>query len=270
MRRAKPCRMKIDRQISKNPESPSTHHEEKSPPPIPITTKPMPSLSEAGQKLRALESKRNVDFSGLTGGAWDVFHASNFQSNSPVANAWLRQINNSVAGAAIVLNTVNNTAGMLLSDAPRFLEDQLVAAGGPSFDELTVAARSATPGMPLDDIASYGLARIAELSHRIRPRLFGTDLPLTPSSLNHIQVGHFSGWPKRLRKSLFFPNVDPKSLLKKAGKVPRRPQDGGNFERIVRSSNFVGIDRRSMEATQTYTVITNAKNKVITMFPGKP
>ncbi|MCC7343362.1 MAG: hypothetical protein IT573_00385 [Deltaproteobacteria bacterium] len=196
--------------------------------------------------------------------------ATNFQSENAVANALLRQVNNSAGGAAAVLNVVNNAAGYALVDAPRALEKGLVAAGGPSFEELAVAARSATPGMPLDDLACYGLARIAQLSRRVRLRINPSDLRLGPEALDHIQKRHLDGWPARLPKSLFFPNVDLEKLLKQAAKIPRSAQRGGNYERIVESARYVGIDRRSLEPTAVYSVITTPKDRLVTMFPGEP
>lgn len=241
-----------------------------SPQPLPPPPPPEPPDRRAPEKLRALEHRRNYDFSGLTGGPWDVGHATNFQSDNVAANALLRQINHSVAGATTVLNVVNNVAGYVLVDAPRALEEGLVAAGGPSFEELAVAARSATPGMPLDDLACYGLARIAELSRRVGLRINPSDLRLGPEALEHIQKRHLEAWPTRLPKSLFFPNVDLEKLLKQAAKVPRSAQRGGNYERIVEGARYVGIDRRSLEPTSVYSVITTPKDRLVTMFPGKP
>ena len=220
--------------------------------------------------LRRLEKSKNWDISGRTGGSWDIVAGTDFQSNLVLANALLRQINNSTGSAAAVVNTLNNTAGFLLVDVPRGLEDLLRTAGGPSFEEMAVAARAASPGMPLDDLACYGLARLAGLSHRIRPRLLPAKLKLEPKAMEHIQKRHFQGWPKRLPKSLFFPNVDLQSLLKNAAKAPRATQRGGNYERVVQTANFIGIDRRSLQATSTYSVITDRMERLITMFPGRP
>ncbi|MDL1871942.1 hypothetical protein FBR05_07025 [Deltaproteobacteria bacterium PRO3] len=261
--------MKITRPNASPSETPR-EEPQASPQPLPPPLPPEPPDHRAPERLRALEHRRNYDFSGLTGGAWDVVHATNFQSDNAAADALLRQINHSVAGAAAVLNVVNNAAGFVLVDAPRALEDGLVAVGGPSFEELAVAARSATPGMPLDDLAGYGLARIAQLSRRVRLRIKPSDLRLGPEAFKHIQKRHLDGWPARLPKSLFFPNVDLEKLLKQAAKVPRSAQRGGNYERIVEGARYVGIDRRSLEPTAVYSVITTPQDRLVTMFPGKP
>lgn len=252
------------------PRSQSRQEPEVSPQPLPPPPPPKPPDDRAPEKLRALEHRRNYDFSGLTGGPWDVVAATDLRSEHPVANGLLRQVNHSVAGAATVLNVVNNAAGLLLVDTPRLLEEGLVAAGGPSFEELAVAARSLTPGMPLDDLACYGLARIAQLSHRARLRIKPSDLRLGTEAFEHIRKGHLDGWPARLPKSLFFRKVDLEKLMKQAAKVPRSAQRGGNYERIVEGTRYIGIDRRTLEPTATYTVITTPQDKIVTMFPGKP
>ncbi|MCC6273183.1 MAG: hypothetical protein IT572_06915 [Deltaproteobacteria bacterium] len=259
--------MKINRQNASPSETPQ---EEPQASPQLLPPPPEPPDRRAPEKLRALEHRRNYDFSGQTGGAWDVVHATNFQSDNAAADALLRQINHSAAGAAAVLNLANNVAGYVLVDTPRAIEDGLVAAGGPSFEELAVAARSATPGMPLDDLAGYGLARISQLSRRVRLRINPSDLRLGPEAFKHIQKRHLDAWPARLPKSLFFPNVDLEKLLKQAAKVPRSAQRGGNYERIVEGARYVGIDRRSLEPTAVYSVITTPKDRLLTMFPGKP
>lgn len=260
--------MKITRQNTYPSENPR-EEPQNSPPPLPPPP-PEPPERRAPEKLRALENRRNYDYSGRIGGPWDVVQAPNLQSDHVVANALLRQINNSIGGAATALNLANNAAGYLLADVPRALEEGLVAAGGPSFQELAVAARSATPGMPLDDLACYGLSKIAYLSHRARLLIKPNNLLREAKALEHIRKGHLKGWPTRLPKSLFFPNTDMNELINRAAKVPRSLQRGGNYERIVEGSRYIGIDRRTLEPTATYTVITTPKDKIVTMFPGKP
>lgn len=258
--------MKISKTDSSHPSPLQTPE----PTPQPLPPPPRPPDSKAPEKLRSLENRRNYDFSGITGGAWDVAHATNFQVASSLGQGLLRQVNNSIGAAAAVVNTVNNAAGLVLIDSTRKLEETLVAAGGPSFEEMAIAARGATPGMPLDDLACYGLARIANISRRVGLRIKPSDLRLGTEALEHIQKRHLDGWPTKLPKSLFFPNVDLEKLLKQAAKIPRSAQRGGNYERIVEGVRYVGIDRRSLGPTATYSVITTPKDQLVTMFPGKP
>jgi hypothetical protein len=45
---------------------------------------------------------------------------------------------------------------------------------------------------------------------------------------------------------------------------------GRNFERVVDAGRAIGVDRATGQATSIYTVITNIRNELVTMFPGIP
>jgi hypothetical protein len=47
-------------------------------------------------------------------------------------------------------------------------------------------------------------------------------------------------------------------------------QRGGNFERVVDAGRTIGVDRASGQPTSIYTIITNAADELVTMFPGRP
>ena len=51
--------------------------------------------------------------------------------------------------------------------------------------------------------------------------------------------------------------------------VPAVAQAGGNFERIVDARRVIGMTREG-NPTTVYTVITNARNELVTAFPGRP
>lgn len=121
-----------------------------------------PSDSEAS----ASEPKKNNDISGKTGGKWDIpgLQASDLRSNHEILKQICRGLNNSVGLAALTVNSVNNAAGTLFFDLPAQAESLLISHGGPSYQELTVSAQTATPGMPLDDAVMWGLSKVASFS----------------------------------------------------------------------------------------------------------
>lgn len=74
-----------------------------------------------------------------------------------------------------------------------------------------------------------------------------------------------------LKKSKFFDNVDPATLVKKAEIVqPTLQKQTGNLERIIDAGKIIGIDKNTGKPTSLYTVITDTTGNLITIFPGVP
>lgn len=243
----------------------------------PPVTPEIPHPPSILQKLQNLEKGLrnygdnpdwNADFSGRTGGKWDILQATDLRSRNRLLNFLLRPVNNATAGAAYTVNAVNNVAGTIFIDGFVKAEETLIGLGGPSFEELAVAAQ-ATP-VVFDDLLSGSLVQLKYLSRNLKPRFFPAKIQIHPKALAHIEARHIAPWPEKFPTSLFFPDVDLNRLLVKATKIPRRLQNGGNYERILEASRLIGIDRRSGSPTEIYTVITSPQEKLITIFPGKP
>jgi hypothetical protein len=195
--------------------------------------------------------------------------APSLHAKNPALNGLLQEVQRSLGGMALAVNLSNNAAGHLLFDAPAWLEEKLVQAGGPSFDEMALTAATATPGLPWDDLLCYGAARWSEISQIARFRLLKPAITITEAGLAHAAERHL-GPLQDLPKSLFWPGTDIEILIEKArGVVPIR-QRGGNLARIVEAGKLVGLDRKGALPTAIYTVITGPGDKFITVFPGKP
>jgi hypothetical protein len=94
---------------------------------------------------------------------------------------------------------------------------------------------------------------------------------ITPDRINHVISRHFPGGAASEGKSLFSVTEKILDLIAKAEKVaPVKQLNTVNFERIVDAGRTIGIDRVTNQPTTIYTVITDAANNLITMFPGKP
>ena len=65
-------------------------------------------------------------------------------------------------------------------------------------------------------------------------------------------------------------DVDPHDLIRFAEDVTPSPSYGGKSVRIVDTGVPIGIDRNTKQVTTEYTVITNSKDYVHTMYPGRP
>ncbi|MFO1464219.1 MAG: hypothetical protein U1F66_10625 [bacterium] len=156
-------------------------------PPDPPLTAPIVSglLQRASRGLTRLES-------GRTGDAWDVLEAPQFHAKNQTLNGLLQQVNRSVGAAAFTVNVASNALGHLLLDLPAWAEERVIQAGGPSFDELAVAAQTATPGMPVDDLLCYGAARWTELSRAARFRILRPAISATEEGLNHVVERHLA------------------------------------------------------------------------------
>jgi len=231
----------------------------------PDDPKAQPWLSAA--KLRFLELGDR--FNGRTGGPWDIAEGTQLHSEKPVVDRMLRQVNQSTGMVALTANAATNVAGGLLFDLPAWVEEKIIDAGGPSFDELSINLQFATPMFPYDDIAASGLAKLAEISRYPKAWMFPANFIKGAEGLSHIAERHLLS-PERLLKSFFLPGENPEILIDAARRVPAVLQEGGNYERIVHAGRIIGVDRNRREATSIYTLITDVKNRVITLFPGRP
>jgi hypothetical protein len=70
-------------------------------------------------------------------------------------------------------------------------------------------------------------------------------------------------------KSAFVIGEDIVGLVKAAQSAQPLAQAGGNLKRIVDAGRVIGVTREG-NPTTVYTVITNARNELVTAFPGKP
>jgi len=72
-------------------------------------------------------------------------------------------------------------------------------------------------------------------------------------------------------KSIFNEGEEITGLVRGGESVsPTRQSFGRNFQRIVNAGRDIGVDRSTGNPTSFYTIITNAKNGLVTMFPGVP
>jgi hypothetical protein len=99
----------------------------------------------------------------------------------------------------------------------------------------------------------------------------GTAIELAEDGMAHVLEGHTAGGALSAGKSIFHAAEEVPGLIRAAeGTVPVKQAVGRNFQRIVNAGREIGIDRATGKPTSTYTVITNAANKLITSFPGVP
>lgn len=71
-------------------------------------------------------------------------------------------------------------------------------------------------------------------------------------------------------KSVFNAAETVAGLVEGAEAVAATRQAGGNFQRVVTAGRNIGVDRVTGAQTSTYTVITNVKNQLGTMFQEHP
>jgi hypothetical protein len=95
-------------------------------------------------------------------------------------------------------------------------------------------------------------------------------ISITESGLSHIRARHTINGVDSLGKSIFSEGVNLTELINKGQNVPRSLQLGGNYQRIVNADRIIGIDRTVGIETNTYTIITNSADELITAFPGRP
>jgi hypothetical protein len=89
--------------------------------------------------------------------------------------------------------------------------------------------------------------------------------------LAHIIERHTEGGLKSAGKSIFSAGEDLVGLVTGAEGVQAVKQAvGRNFERVVDAGRAIGVDRATGQSTSIYTVITNIRNELVTMFPGTP
>lgn len=69
-------------------------------------------------------------------------------------------------------------------------------------------------------------------------------------------------------QSRFNSGEDIVGLISQTRSVPAIRQPNGNVQRTVTLDRPVGIDRATGPATNTYTVITDAGDTLVTAFPG--
>ena len=82
---------------------------------------------------------------------------------------------------------------------------------------------------------------------------------------------HVAGGAKTAGKSLFRGGeAEVVSLIREAGSAARVAQPGGNFARVVDAGRIIGVDRVTGAPTSIYTVITDAADRLVTSFPGRP
>jgi hypothetical protein len=218
--------------------------------------------------FRRLENG-GLALTGRTGDDWDIVQAPNWRARSKLLDPLAIQAGNVVGSLAFALNVAHNAGGRIICDIPALLDEQLKKSTGVDFNELALISRSATPGNPYDDIPFYLLARASEISRWGKGKFFREKLLLTAERLNHIEKNH--GWvPLDLPKSLFFPGTDIQQLIRQAEGLPKIPQKGGKFAQIARAKEFIGLDRQTGMPTKIYTVISDARGKVITEHPGLP
>lgn len=124
-------------------------------------------------------------------------------------------------------------------------------------------------------VITKGAEEGAVLGSRLLINLFGrlglrAGIEVTEEGLAHVLARHIIGGAETAGKSIFAEGTNVRELASAAEKLPAVKQAvGKNFQRIVNAGRVIGTTFKG-EATEIYTVITNAKNELVTMFPGVP
>src|SRR5262249_42797728 len=127
---------------------------------------------------------------------------------------------------------------------------------------ITLTPISIISGTGLFRAGIYTLAKGAAEASAIR---------VTAGGLAHVLARHVAGGAKTAGKSLFHGGeAEVVSLIREAGSVTRVAQPNGNFARVVDAGGIIGVDRVTGAPTSVYTVITDAAERLVTAFPGKP
>jgi hypothetical protein len=96
-------------------------------------------------------------------------------------------------------------------------------------------------------------------------------ITLTADRFAHVLEGHVAASPLSAGKSVFNAGESIGGLIRAGESVsPKAQSFGRNFERTVDAGREIGLDRSTGKATSIYTIITNAKDELVTMFPGHP
>ncbi len=90
------------------------------------------------------------------------------------------------------------------------------------------------------------------------------------SAMTHVLSRHTAEGALSAGASIFTREIDILTLIKKAESIAPELQAGGNYQRVVTASEYIGIDRATGKLTKVYTVISDAAGKLVTAFPGKP
>jgi hypothetical protein len=95
-------------------------------------------------------------------------------------------------------------------------------------------------------------------------------IEIDEEAFGHVRDRHTPGGIDSAGKGVFSGGEDLESLIRQAENVPGEVQRNGNVQRIVNAGREIGIDKDSRLPTRMYTVITDANNRLVTMFPGLP
>ena len=98
----------------------------------------------------------------------------------------------------------------------------------------------------------------------------GEEIEITAKGAAHALARHFVGGAETAGKSIFHAGEDLTALVRGAEGTAAVKQAGGNFERVVTAGREIGVDRATGSGTNVYTVITNTRNQLVTLFPGIP
>jgi RHS repeat-associated protein len=99
----------------------------------------------------------------------------------------------------------------------------------------------------------------------------GNAIAITGRGLAHVVERHTVRGALTAGKSIFNAAEDVVSLVRGAESVAPVAQSGGrNFQRVVQAGREIGTDVATGQPTSAYTVITNARNELVTAFPGVP
>jgi RHS repeat-associated protein len=97
-----------------------------------------------------------------------------------------------------------------------------------------------------------------------------TGINVSEDGLSHVLERHTIGGTRNAGKSIFGATEDIGALIQNGSNIPRVPQAGGNFQRVVDAGRTIGIDVATGQPTSVYTIITSEADELITAFPGLP
>ena len=95
-------------------------------------------------------------------------------------------------------------------------------------------------------------------------------ITITLERLSHVVDRHTPGGARNRNASTFFQEEDIAALINKADQIAPTSLPFGRRLRAADAGRPIGIDARTGQPSALYTVITDARDRLITAFPGVP
>lgn len=193
--------------------------------------------------------------SALTGSAFIQKVSTTFTSSysNAVATAMASFVNTQNTLCTSGKLSVACSLGSLVAETGK---NVAVALGGKNEKGQTVAAGTQLLAIGMVGLETSGTGPYARI--------------VVGSAMTHVLSRHTAEGALSAGASIFTREIDILTLIKKAESIAPELQAGGNYQRVVTASEYIGIDRATGKLTKVYTVISDAAGKLVTAFPGKP